>query len=582
MSKTPQFDKALAGYFAGLKIDAKGGQWRTCRFSGEKFYVHSDNVVFYQKISVPLPTLSPHERRRRRCASYNAYTLFKKSSAFSGQSVVSIYPPNSPFKIYEHKIWYSDEWDPLKYSREYTSTQSFFDQLYQLQLIVPRPSLISDPGNINSDYTNVSRNLKNCYFTFDQYGGEDLYYHQCCIEDKNCIECWGIDFSDTCYECKLGERLFKCFFCEESKNCTESYFLWDCRNCDYCFMSSNLRNKKYYFRNSYMGKDEYDQKIKEVYLGSYQGLEALKKEFLEVKLNAPRKPDWNEKSVNVFGDYIKNSKNINYGLYVQDSENLSYCEGITGSRDSYDVLGGVNNELCYEIANIWSENDYGCKFSMQIDNCREVELCDLCRNCRNCFGCVGLVNKEFCVFNRPYTEKEYWPLVDQIKSQMLVDGEYGEFFPPRYLPFPYRTTTVAYYYGFWDFDNAQKYGYDTSSIEISVEGVAGGEVIKAEDLPDDIKNVSDHILNKIILDTKNNKNFRIIKPELDFYRKYSLPLPREHPTSRMSAWRKLFGVTVSFYQKLCSKCGKEIITTYTPDRPEKNIYCEACYLKEVG
>lgn len=48
MSKTPNFDKALNDYFSKLELDDKGGspprggQWRTCRFSGEKFYVRPE------------------------------------------------------------------------------------------------------------------------------------------------------------------------------------------------------------------------------------------------------------------------------------------------------------------------------------------------------------------------------------------------------------------------------------------------------------------------------------------------------------------------------------------------------------
>ena len=172
--------------------------------------------------------------------------------------------------------------------------------------------------------------------------------------------------------------------------------------------------------------------------------------------------------------------------------------------------------------------------------------------------------------------------MDIIKANMLKSGEYGEFFPPQYLPFPYRTTMVAYYYGFWDYDNAAKYGYDVSPVNEYGGETITGEVINSEDLPDDINDAKDDVLNKIIYDAKNNKKFRYIKQELDFYRKYSLPLPRENPASRMSAWRKEFGLTVSFYRRDCPKCGKEFETTFAPDRPEKSVWCEACYLEVIG
>ena len=66
----------------------------------------------------------------------------------------------------------------------------------------------------------------------------------------------------------------------------------------------------------------------------------------------------------------------------------------------------------------------------------------------------------------------------------------------------------------------------------------------------------------------------------EFYRKYGIPLPRENPASRMSDWRKQFGMTVNFYKRKCPSCGSEFETSYSPERPE-NVYCEACYLKEV-
>ncbi len=579
-SKTPQFDKALDEYFNSLRLDKNGGLKKVCRFSSKEFYVRPEDIEFYKKIRVPPPTLEPEERRRLRCASSNSYTLFKNVSAYSKKSVISIYPPTSPFKVYEPRIWYSEKWNPFEYGRPYDPQKPFFDQWNDLQLAVPHPALISDPTNVNSDYTNVSKNLKNCYFTFDQNGGEDLYYHQCCSETKNCIECWAVDHSDTCYESKIGDHLFKCFWCEECKQTTESYFLWDCKNCDYCFMSSNLRNKKYYFRNQYIGKEEYEKRLKEINFGSWVTVEKLKKEFIELKNSAPRKPSNNLNTINSFGDFIRDSRNIYFGLWVYDSENLSYCEGIEDSSDSYDVLGGTGNELCYFLANVWAEDNYGCKFSIHIDYSEDVEYSEYCRNCSNCFGCIGLDNKSYCIFNVQYTPKEYWVKLDEIKTKMLEAGEHGEFVPPRAPPFPYLTTQVAYYYGFDDAD-AKKYGYDMSPVEEPSEKIEG-DIMDSKDFPDDIKDVKDDIVKKIIYDSKNKKYFRFVKQEIQFYKKYGVPLPREHPAIRMKKWRKEFGLLVRYYKRKCAKCGKVVETTYAPDRPEKNIWCESCYLKEIG
>jgi len=56
--------------------------------------------------------------------------------------------------------------------------------------------------------------------------------------------------------------------------------------------------------------------------------------------------------------------------------------------------------------------------------------------------------------------------------------------------------------------------------------------VNAKDLPDSIAQVDDSILEKIIVCESSGRVFRIIKPELEFYRKMGLPLPRRHPSVR--------------------------------------------------
>mgnify|MGYP001605610473 CR=1 FL=1 len=71
MSKTPQFDSAIADYFAKLELDERGGQMRTCRLSGEQFYVRPGDVEFCKAMKVPMPTVAPLERMRLKFAFQN-------------------------------------------------------------------------------------------------------------------------------------------------------------------------------------------------------------------------------------------------------------------------------------------------------------------------------------------------------------------------------------------------------------------------------------------------------------------------------------------------------------------------------
>ncbi|MBI4119569.1 MAG: hypothetical protein HY456_01830 [Parcubacteria group bacterium] len=579
ISKTPQFDRALEEYFSKLELDEKGGQWRTCRFSGEKFYVRPEDVEFYRRIGVPLPTLGVAERWRRLLAYQNVHNLFYITSAYSGKQIIAAYPPTTPYKIYEHQIWFSDKWDPLEFGRPWDNKRDFFDQFAALQKEVPRPNLVTDTTNTGSDFTNTSTHLKNCYLTFNTISGENLYYFDCCDGCLDCIDCEGLWNCNTCYMSQILYDSYRCFFCEQSRNCLKSYFLFDCRNCQNCFMSSNLRNKQYCFRNQQLTKEEYERRIAGVYLGDHRELKKYTAEFSELKKNAKYKPDNNFRSVNSYGDFIDNSRNCYWSNLIIECDNVNYSEGVGYYKDSHDIVGGAGGELCYELMTISTSNNYGCKFSSQVDNCRDVEYCDLCRNCHDCFGCIGLANKSFCIFNRQYAEEEYWKLLDGIKSSMLAVGEYVEFFPPRLMPVPYKLSLISSYPGFRDFNNATRYGYDASDTP-PYKSEAAGAIVNARELPNDVKDVNNSVLDKIIFDEKNEKYFRLTAYELDFYRRHRLALPREHPLARLMRFREIYDLRLTFYAGKCAKCGASIQSVHNPAQYE-NIYCEACYSKEV-
>lgn len=579
--KTPQFDAALDAYFAGLVFDEKGGQWRICRFSGERFYVRSEDIVFYKKIRVSLPTLSPSERARRRMAFSPGYNFFQVKSAVTEKSIISVYPPTTPFKIYEHQFWFSDQWDPLSYGRDVDTKKLFFEEFLHLGKDVPRPNLNTDSSNINSDYTNNSIFLKNSYMTYDSLYGEDLYYCESALKSKNCMDCWLAMHSDTCYRSR-GDRMFKCIFCQEVNNCFESYFLFDCKNCEYCFMCSNLRNKKYYFYNQPLTKEEYEKRLKEINLGNFNTLQKYLGDYKELKKNAIRRDVLKEHAINSVGNWMYNVKDCYWVYFIYESEQVCYSIGLWGYRDSYDASGGTNAELCYEFMTISSENNYGIKFSNFINNSRNLEYCDSCHNCRDCFGCIGLRNKAFCILNKQYTEDEYWRKIDEIKTAMFTRGEYGEFFPPELAPFPYNISLVTAYPGYDNFDEARRYGYSIEEIPEASERGITIEVIRSGELPLDVKEADDSILDKVVLDEVHNKKFRITKFELAFYRKHNLPLPRMHPILRMHQWRNDFDLRLRFFERPCARCGKMMQTSYAPDRPEKNIYCEGCYYEVIG
>lgn len=105
------------------------------------------------------------------------------------------------------------------------------------------------------------------------------------------------------------------------------------------------------------------------------------------------------------------------------------------------------------------------------------------------------------------------------------------------------------------------------------------KIILAEKLPNSIKDIPDDILNWAIQCKLTKKPFKIIPAELQFYRKFSLPVPRLHPFGRHLARMKK-RPSRKLFARACEKCQKKIQTTFSPSRPEM-VYGEACYLEMV-
>ena len=579
MTKIPKFDVALDTYFSKLDLDENGGQQRVCRFSGEKFYARPEDIAFYRRIKVPLPTLSPHERARRKLAYSNIYNLFHTKSAFSGKTLISSYPPATPYRIYEHEVWNGGGWDPEEFAVAHDPERRFFEQYKDFQRFVPRPNLLVR-NSVNSDYAHNVFHVKDCYLAFDSVESENISYCIYAEYSKNCHRSFGAVKSDTCYDVTLSDNLYRVFFAEHSRSCLDSAFLYDCRDCQYCFASTNLRHKKYCFLNEQLTKDEYEKKIREVNLGDRNVVEAWKKKFTELKARSVHRAHHNERSVDCTGNYIRDSKNCHSCFYVISSENLAYSIGGQKNRDCYDCVGGNGNELSYET---WGFNAYHTKFSMDARMLRDCEYCDLCENCSDCFACIGLKNRSFCIFNTQYTEDEYWPLVDEIKTKMLADGEYGEFFPPALCPVPYNISVATSYQGYDNVENALRYGYYAEELPEGAQQTIGEE-IRADDVPADIKDVTDDILEKVIVDEKNKKKFRYTRKELDFHRQHNLALPTEHYGVNLARKRMETGpIDFDVKMRACAKCGKETQVTIPEGNPNapKIIYCERCYNNAV-
>lgn len=570
---------------------------RICQNCKKDFIIEPEDFLFYEKIKVPPPTFCPECRAQRRMSWRNERSLYKRKCNLCNKIIISRVSSNKKYPVYCQNCWWSDKWDASYYKMDYDFSRSFFDQFKTLILSVPHISLQS-ANSINSEYINQESDDKNCYLNFGGHYNEESAYNTYEVHGKNCYDNYWLFESENCSNNINCEKSFNLHFSVDSRNCMDSYFLKDCRNCSHCIGCSGLRNQKYNIFNKTYNKDEYDKFVIKYPLNNFNFLKMIKEQSLHYCLKIPKKNLFIENSLNVVGDYIENSKNSFNVFQSSKVENCKHSSFIAFLRDSFDVFSTSALELSYEINS--SGGLYNSKF---ISNCittgaldkvhsYNIEYSFMMVSCSNCFACIGLRNKQYCILNKQYTKEEYEELVPKIIKHMsdmpYINSKgrvykYGEFFPSELSPFAYNETIAQEYFPLTK-EEALKQGYRWKDKEERNYNID----IKNEDIPENINDVNEDILGKVI-ECKNKGDektqcteaFKIIPEELQFYRRMNLPLPRLCPNCRH--YERLAQCNpLKLWHRKCMKegCNNEFETSYAPDRPEI-VYCEKCYQSEI-
>lgn len=558
---------------------------KTCQNCKQNFTIEPDDFSFYEKIQVPPPTFCWQCRFQRRCAYRNERKLYHGKSTKSGETIYTLYPPQAGLTLYSQKEWYSDDWDQMATGKEYDFSRHFFNQFFDLLKV--SPIFASNcVQNTNSDYCANASYLKNCYLMFQISGAEDSAYGNAVDFSKNCFDNSHLMKSERCY---MGFWLTNCYQTHFSSQCTDCHTMWfskNCRGCSNCIGCVNLTNKNYHIFNQLYSKEEYAQRLANLKLNTWTGLQDFQKQAREFWLKFPNRFMQGLKNEHVTGDYINNSKNVQYGYLVREGRDLKYCQylQIPKNEDCYDLtMWGEDNSLCYE--NMGTGLGYKLMFSVECWDARDVYYCHSCFSCKDCFGCVGLRNKQYCILNRQYTREDYEALQAKIRKHMddipYIDAQghvykFGEFFPIELSPYGFNSDVMNDHFPTQK-EDAIAQGYRWTDINLKEYDTD----IAAADLPDAIENVGDDIVDKIIACAQCKRAYRLIERELGFLRNEKIPIPRTCVECRHK-YRIDQRNKTPLYHRACMKpgCTNEFETSYAPDRPEI-VYCERCYQQEV-
>ena len=548
-----------------------------CKKCKQDFILNVNDLGFYKKMKVPSPLVCPDCRFKMRALFRNETTLYSgRNCNLCGKGIISMYNPKSPYTIYCYECFYSEKWEPRDYSMDYDENRSFVEQFGELLKKVPKITTYLSLGyglNINSEYTNMASGCKNCYLVFNTGPAEEVLYARGIRDCRDCVDMYFGIKDERCYECINVQESSGVLWGKNVTGSVDSCFVLNCRNAMNCFGCVNLNSKSYHFLNQPMKPEEYKQKVAEI-LGSYAKTEEFKKEFEKFILSFPMRENNNIKTVNSTGDYLFECKNVKDSFEATKSEDCRYIFSSKEIKDSIGTLGyGVNSERLLEVvATGLSSNIIG---SYGVENSSDILYGFYTAKCKDCIGCDALKNGKYYILNKQYTKEEYERLrikiIEELKSQDL----YGLMISAELAPFAYNETIAQ--------DNVPMTKEEVLAEglrwEDDIQKTEGKETIKPEDLLDHIKDVLDSITSEILRCIDCKRNYKIIEQELLFYRKMNIPIPRKCFYCRHQD-RIVRRGPYKFWNRTCVKCQKEIITNYSPNRPEI-VYCEKCYQQEV-
>lgn len=524
-----------------------------------------------QKFGMPKVEMKPREIFQLLSAFWQHFALHKRNCDRTGQTMISVFDENCPYPVWHRKEWLEHAEPP---QADFEDGKPFFDQLWELFQQCPIPHNVG-AGNENCDYTDDWWYGKNCYLSHSGLESENCSY---CFRILNLKDCQYAVFdfrSELCTDLINSYDCYATLFVLNSRQCRDSTFLFDCRNCSNCLFSWNLRNKEYCIFNKQLSKEEYEKERAQYDFSSRQQYEEAKKRFFDILRT---KAWWKNVDLvqcqNSRGDYMERNKNCHNCFFQSDGEDCVNTMRSGWVKDNLHVVSSLKSELVY-LSSMVQEDCYDIRCCYNLVQCKEMEYSAHCYNCQNCFGCCGLVNKQYYIFNKPYSKEEYEVKVEQHREQMRKEGVYGQFFPKHFAACSYDESLAGFH---WPLsrEEQQQQGF---RVKVGAETMTS-EHSPIQEIPDRAADATEEICQKVFWDEQVNKPFQIKTFDLKFCQQNKVPLPNSYYIRRIKENFRMLFFNGELRETSCAKTGKKILTGL-PKELDGRILSEEAYLETV-
>ena len=207
-------------------------------------------------------------------------------------------------------------------------------------------------------------------------------------------------------------------------------------------------------------------------------------QFRQLQLSVPMPALHTAYSTMVQSDYCNAAselKNCYLCFFGDRAENSGYCTGLSFLKECFDISWVNYCELSYDSVNL--DHCYQAVYSQDCANCQSVWFCRDMVGCSNCVGSIGLRNKNYYIFNQPYSKEEYHEKVAELNlgsAQGVEDlkKKFEEFA----LKFPRRN-----FHGLKTVNSSGDYLYRCKNVKNSywvdtAEDVRYGQLLQAQNV----------------------------------------------------------------------------------------------------